>query len=447
MNPAHHAVSETPGPFHPASSPDFLPREQLRGLQSHRLRQVVARAYEHVAVYRQRMNKHGLTPAEIRGVADLPKLPFTLQSDLADTYPTGMLAVPIQQVVRLHPPGGTAAGKPTVVAYTRGDLDAWTELLVRCLASCGIHQGDVVLNAWGHHLFTDGLGVHCAAETLGATVVPISGGDTDHQIMVMKDFGVSAVCSTPSYFLHLAERAEKIGVDLHELPLRAGAFVAEPWSDAIRRRIEESAGIKAYDVYALPEVLGPGVGAECCQQNGVHVFEDHFYPEIVDPESGDPLDDGREGELVLTALTKEAMPLIRYRTPDLAAIVVEPCPCGRTMRRVRRIGRRSEDMSVIQGVNVFPSQIEAVLLAGVGTLPPYRIVLTEEDGLDQAEVQIEVTPQIFSDQVGFMERLQSKLGHEIEHALGIPARVRLVEPRSIERTGGEARRVVDKRGS
>ena len=447
MSPAPHAVSDTPGPFHPASSPDYVPREQLRGLESHRLRQVVARAYEQVALVRQRMNKHGLVPAEIRGVEDLPKLPFTTPSDLADTYPTGMLAVPIEQVVRLHPPAGAAAGKPTLVAYTRGDLEAWTELLVRCLASCGIHRGDVVLNAWGHHRFTDGLGLQQAAEALGATVVSISGGDTEHQIMLMKDFGVSAVCSTPSYFLHLAERAEKIGVDLGELPLRAGAFVAEPWSDAIRGRIEQSAGIKAYDVYGLPEILGPGVGTECCQQAGVHIFEDHFYPEIIDPDSGDPLDDGREGELVLTTLTREAMPLIRFRTPDLAAIVAEPCPCGRTLRRIRRIGRRSAEMPVIQGVNVLPSQIEAVLLAGVGTLPPYRIVLTKEEGLDQAEVQIEVTPQIFSDQVGLMESLQSKLGQEIEHTLGIPARVRLVEPRSIERSGGEAKRVVDKRGT
>jgi phenylacetate-CoA ligase len=322
----------------------------------------------------------------------------------------------------------------------------WTEVIVRCLASCGIHQGDMIQNACGYNLFTDGLGLHYGAETLGATVIPISGGDTDHQLMVMKDFGVSAICSTPSYFLYLVERAEKMGLDLHELPLRAGAFVDEPWSEAMRRRIEESAGIRAYHLYGLPEIIGPGVGAECCHQNGLHIFEDHFYPEIVDPETGKPLPDGREGELVLTTLSKEAMPMIRYRTPDLAAIVAEPCPCGRTMRRIRRIGRRSGDMVVIQGINVFPSQIEAALLAVEGTLPPYQIVLMQKEGLDQVEVEIEVTPQIFSDQVGALESLQSKLAGAIEHTLGIRVPVRFVEPHTIQASGGKAGQVVDKRG-
>ena len=442
---AGSASQDTPAPFHPASSPDYVPLQQLRTLQSQRLRQVVARAYEHVSLYRQRMHKHGLTPAEVRGVEDIHKLPFTLKSDLADTYPLGMFAVPLQQVVRMHPPSGIT-GRPIVVAYTRRDLEVWTELLVRCLASCGIHQGDVIQNACGHDLFTDGLGLHYGAEALGATVIPISGGDTDHQIMVMKDFDVSAICSTPSYFLHLVERAEKIGVDLRELPLRAGAFVAGPWSEAMRRRIEESAGIKAYEVYGLSEIIGPGVGAECRHQNGLHVFEDHFYPEIVDPHSGDPLADGQEGELVLTALSKEAMPMVRYRTPDLAAILAEPCPCGRTMRRIRLIGRRSDEVFVIQGTGVFPSQIEAALLAVEGTLPPYQIVLTQEEGLDQVEVQIEVTPQIFSDQVGAMESLQSRLAEEIEQTLGARVPVRLVEPHSIERSPGKGKRIVDRRG-
>ena len=446
MDPASTAAKETPAPFHPASSPDYVPREQLRTLQSQRLRQVVSQAYEHVSLYRQRMHKHGLTPAEIHGVDDIHKLPFTVKTDLADTYPFGMFAVPIQQIVRLHPPSG-ATGKPIVVAYTGRDLEVWTELLVRCLASCGINQGDVIQNACGYNLFTDGLGLHHAAESLGATVIPVSGGDTDHQIMVMKDFGVSAICSTPSYFLHLVERAAKIGVDLRELPLRAVALVAGPWSEAMRRRIEESAGIKAYDIYGLPEIIGPGIGAECSCQNGLHIFEDHFYPEIIDPDSGDPLPDEQEGELVLTSLSKEAMPMIRYRTPDLAAIIAEPCPCGRTVRRIRRIGRRSDEMFVVQGVTVFPSQIEAALLAVEGTLPDYQIVLEQEEGLDQVEVQIEVTPQVFSDQIGAMESLQSKLGDEIEHTLGIRLPVRLVEPHTIERNRDKATRVVDKRGT
>ena len=334
MNPAATAGKRAPAPFHPASSPDYVPRQPLRTLQSQRLRQVVARAYEHVSLVRQRMHKHGLSPDDVRDVEDIHKLPFTLPGDLADTYPLGMFAVPLQQVVRLHPPGG-ASGRPTVVAYTRRDLEVWTELLVRCLASCGIHQGDVIQNACGHELVTNGLGLHRAAEALGATLIPVCGGDADHQITLMKDFDVSAVCSTPGHFLYLVDRAGKIGVDLRELPLRAGVFLAGPWSQPMRRRIEESAGIRAYQVYGLPEVVGAGVGAECPQQDGLHVFEDHFYPEIVDPDSGEPLPDGREGELVLTALSKEAMPLVRYRTPELAAIVAEPCPCGRTIQPIR----------------------------------------------------------------------------------------------------------------
>jgi len=444
MNPATVAVSDTPAPFQPASSLDYLPRQQLRLLQSQRLRQVVGQAYEHVSLYRQRMNKHALTPAQIRGVDDIGKLPFTAKADLRDTYPFGLFAVPLQQVVRLHPPSG-ATGKPTVVAYTRRDLDVWHEVIVRCLAACGIGAGDVIQNAWSYHLFSDGLGLHEAAETLRATVIPVSGGDTDHQIALMKDFGVTAICSTPSYFLHLVERAEKIGVDLCELPLRAGVFVGDPWSEAMRRRIEQSTGIKAYDIYGLSEIIGPGVGVECCHQNGLHLFEDHFFPEVVDPQTGDPLPDGQEGELVLTTLSKEAMPLIRFRTQEQTAVIAEPCPCGRTLRRIQRIGWQSEDMFVIQGVKVSPAQIEAVLLAVEGALPNYQLVLTQEEGLDQVEMRIAVTPQIFRDQVGALESVQSRLAQEIERTLGIRVPVRFVEPHAIEPGRGKARRVVDKR--
>jgi len=446
MNTASIGAQDTPASFHPASSPDYVPREQLRGLQSQRLRQVVSRAYEHVSFYRRRMNKHGLVPAEIRGVDDIHKLPFTGRADLGDTYPVGMFAVPMQQVAALHPPSG-ATGKPIIVAYTRRDLEVWTELVVRCLASCGVHQGDVIQNACGYNLFTDALGLHYGAEALRATVIPISGGDTDHHIMVMKDFGVSAICCTPSYLLYLIQRAEKIGVDLRELPLRAVVLVAGPWSEALRRRIEESAGIKAYDVYGLPEIIGPGIGAECCHQEGLHIFEDHFYPEIVDPDSGAPLADGEEGELVLTTLSQQAMPLIRYRTPEAAAILPEPCPCGRTMRLLRRTECPSDEMFAIQGVAVSVAQIEAALLAAQGRSPDFQVVLTRENGLDQAEVQIAVTPQIFSDQVGAMERLTSKLAGQIEHALGIRVPVRLVEPHTIERGRGQRKRLIDKRGS
>jgi phenylacetate-CoA ligase len=332
------------------------------------------------------------------------------------------------------------------VASTRRDLEVWTEVIVRSLASCGIQRGDIIQNACGYSLFTDGLGLHHGAGTLGATVIPGFSGDTDRQIMVMKDFGVSAICCTPSYFLYLAERAEKISVDLRELPVRAVVLVGGPWSEAMRRRIEESAAVKAYDIYGLPEIIGPGVGAECSHQDGLHIFEDHFYPEIIDPGTGEPLSDGQEGELVLTTLSKEAMPMIRYRTPDLAAILPEPCRCGRTMRRIRRIARRGDDTCVLQGVTVFPSQIEAALLAVEGTVPHYQIVLTQDKGLDQVEVQIEVTAQIFSDQVGAMESLQNKLAEEIQRTVGVHVPVRLVEPHTIELSQGEAKRVIDKRG-
>ena len=409
-----------------------------------RLRQVVRRAYEHVPLYRHRMQKRGLTPADIRGLDDLDKLPFTTEADLSDAYPLGMLAVPVGQVVRINPIAGTT-GRPIVVAYSRRDLEIWTKLMVRSLACCGIHQGDVLQNACTGEWFADGLGLHEAAEALGATVIPVAGGDSDRQLMAMKDLGVSAVCSTPSYFLHLAERAEKLGVNLRELPLRAGLFLSEQWNEATRRQIEDVAAIKAYDLYRQPEAFGPGVGAECGHQNGLHVFEDHLFPEIIDPVSGDVLPDGQEGELVLTTLSKEAMPLVRYRTRDCTAMIAGSCPCGRTVRRIRRIGRRSDNVFVVQGVHVFPSQIEAALLAVEGSLPHYQIVLSQEKGLDQAEVQIEVTPQIFSDRLSALETLQNQFAQAIEQNLGVGVPVRLVDPHSIP--AHQDKQVVDKRSA
>jgi phenylacetate-CoA ligase len=447
MSSATSAVSDTVAAFQPASSPDYVPREQLRDLQSHRLRQVVRQTYEQVAAYRQRMQKRGLTPEAIRTIDDLGQLPFTSQADLSAGYPLGLLAVPLAQVARLQHPSGTA-GQPIVVAYTRRDLDVWTEVVVRSLAACGVGPGDILQNACGgYDLFTDGLGLHAGAERLGATVIPISGGDADRQLMVLKDCGVSAICCPPSYFLYLLERAEKTGIDLRGLPLRAAALVTESWSESIRQRIEAAAGIKAYDIYGVPELIGPGVGAECCHQHGLHLWEDHFYPEIVDPATGQPLPDGQEGELVLTTLSREALPLIRFRTRDLTAVIAEPCPCGRTMRRIRRIGRHGEDMFVVQGVTVRLSQIEAALRSVTGLVPDYLVVLTQEQGLDQAEVQVEVTPQIISDRVSAMEALQGKLAQEVEHMLGIRVAVRLVEPRTIQRSRGQGKRVVDQRGA
>jgi len=434
--------NDPPGGFHPASVPDYLPRERLREIQLQRLRSVVERAFERVAVFRRRMEEKGLTPASIRSLEGLGELPFTVKADLRDTYPFGLFASPMEEIVRLHASSGTT-GKPIVVAYTQADLDVWTEVMVRTFAACGLHRGDVIQNAYGYGLFTGGLGAHYGAEALGATVIPISGGNTERQLMVMQDFGVTALCCTPSYFLHLLERAKEMKIDFSRL--RAGVFGAEPWSEAMRERIEAESGIKAYDIYGLSEIIGPGVGIECVQQRGLHLFEDHFYPEIVDPETGAVLPDGREGELVLTTLSKRAMPMIRYRTRDVTALVSEPCACGRTLRRIRRIGRRSDDMFIIRGVNVFPSQVETALLQVEGTLPHYAIVLTREKGLDQMEVKVEVTPDVFSDKIRALEALQEKLEAAIEHVLGLRVQVTLVEPRTLARSEGKAKRVTDLR--
>jgi phenylacetate-CoA ligase len=317
--------------------------------------------------------------------------------------------------------------------------------MARTLAACGLACGDIIQNAYGYGLFTGGLGAHYGAEALGATVIPISGGNTDRQIMVMKDFEVTAICCTPTYFLHLLDRASEMGVDVRALPLRVGVFGAEPWSDSLRRRIETAGGIKAYDIYGLTEITGPGVGSECYSQAGLHIFEDHFYPEIIDPDSGQPVPEGEEGELVLTTLSKHAMPMLRYRTRDISSFVAGPCSCGRTLRRIKRITRRSDDMFIIRGVNVFPSQVETALLAVEGTLPHYQIILTREEGLDQMEVHVEVTPAAFSDKVGAMERLHNKLAQSLYQTLGLRVEVRLVAPQSLKRSEGKARRLIDQR--
>jgi phenylacetate-CoA ligase len=367
-----------------------------------------------------------------------------VKTDLRDTYPFGLFAKPMHDIVRLHASSGTT-GKPIVVAYTHQDVQVWANVMVRTFAAAGLGQGDIIQNAYGYGLFTGGLGAHYGAEALGATVIPISGGNSDRQIMVMKDFGVTAICSTPSYFLHLIERAAELGVDMHALPLKAGVFGAEPWTEAMRKRIELDSGVKAYDIYGLSEIIGPGVGAECSAQQGLHLFEDHFLPEIIDPKTGEVLPDGEEGELVLTTLSKEAMPMLRYRTRDITAIVPEPCTCGRVIRRMRKISRRSDDMFIIRGINVFPSQVETALLQVEGTLPHYQIRLTRKDGLDQMLVEVEVSAGVFSDRVGALETFQQKVSEALEHVLGIRVGVRLVEPNTIERSQGKAKRVIDER--
>ena len=395
-------------------------------------------------LFRSRMDELGLAPEDIRSLDDVARLPFTQKSDLRDTYPFGLFASPMKDVVRLHASSGTT-GKPIVVAYTQEDIDVWTSVLVRCFAGCGLHRGDIMQIAYGYGLFTGGLGAHYGAEALGATVVPTSGGHADRQIMLMKDFGVTAMCCTPTYFLHLIDRAAELGVDLKDLPLRAGVFGAEPWTESMRKHIEKMSSVEAFDIYGLSEIIGPGVGCECRRHQGLHIFEDHFYPEIIDPETGTPLADGGEGELVLTTLSKQAMPMIRYRTRDITRILPGLCECGRTLRRIDRIGRRSDDMLIIRGVNVFPSQVESALLEIEGTLPHYQIVLTRVQGLDQMEVQVEVTPQMFNDKIGALQELHQKLQGALDHVLGIRVRVALVEANSIERSEGKAKRVIDRR--
>ena len=437
-------ASRPPVVFHPVSAPDFLPVSQLRDLQLQRLKAIVQRAYDHVGLFRQRMEARGVAPADIQALDDICKLPFTEKSDLRDTYPFGLFASPMKDIVRLHASSGTT-GKPIVVAYTQEDVAVWTNVMVRSFAACGLHEGDVIQNAYGYGLFTGGLGAHYGAEALGATVIPISGGNTQRQLMVMKDFGVTAICCTPSYFLHLIDQAPELGVNIRDLPLRVGVFGAEPWTESMRKHIEADSGIKAFDIYGLSEIVGPGVAMECPCQAGPHIFEDCFYPEIIDAKTGQPAGDGEEGELVLTTLAKRAMPMIRYRTRDITALASERCECGRTLRRIKRISRRSDDMFIIRGVNVYPSQIETALRKVEGALPHYQIVLTREKGLDQMEVQVEVTPEVFADTVGALEQLQARLHKSIETTVGLRAEVRLVQPRTLQRSEGKAKRVTDKR--
>jgi len=378
----------------------------------------------------------------VRDLRDLGSLPFTVKSDLRDTYPFGLFASPMEEVVRLHASSGTT-GKPIVVAYTQDDVAVWSQVMVRSFAACGLSAGDVVQNAYGYGLFTGGLGAHYGIEALGATVIPISGGNTERQLMVLADFGVTAICCTPSYMVHLIERAKEAGIGFGKL--KVGVFGAEPWSEEMRQHIQAEAGIRAHDIYGLSEIIGPGVGIECHRRDGLHLFEDHFYPEIIDPTTGAVLPDGSEGELVLTTLSKQAMPMIRYRTRDLTAIDPTPCACGRTIRRIRRIGRRSDDMFIIRGINVFPSQVEAALLQVEGALPHYQIVLTRQKGLDEMEVQVEVTAEHFSDQIRGLEVLQERLGDAIEHTVGLRVKVHLVQPKTIARSEGKAKRVLDQR--
>lgn len=424
---------------------ETLPREAIESLQAKRLRQVVERVNATVPFYRESFEKAGISPFQINTLDDLKRLPFTLKQDMRDNYPYGLFSVPLEQIVRIHASSGTT-GKPTVVGYTRRDIEMWAELMARCFGAAGVHQGDIIQNAYGYGLFTGGLGAHYGAERLGASVIPMSGGQTKKQLMLLQDFGSTVLTCTPSYCLFLAEAAREEGIDIVNLPLRVGIHGAEPWSEQMRGEIEEKLGIKAIDIYGLSEILGPGVGIECIEaQHGLHIWEDHFIPEIINPDTGEVLPHGEKGELVITTITKEGIPLIRYRTRDITRIIPEPCICGRTHVRLERMSGRSDDMMIIRGVNVFPSQIESVLFKIEGVEPHYQLVVNREDNLDTLEVQVEVNEVTFSDEIKELQSLSRRIQKDIKEILGVSCQVKLVEPKTIARSEGKAKRVIDLR--
>lgn len=424
---------------------ETLPRVGLESIQLRRLKHLVSRVYKTVKPYRQKMEVAGVTPDDIQSLADLKKLPFTYKEDLRDNYPFGLFTVPLEEVVRVHASSGTT-GKPTVVGYTEKDIGTWANVMARALACAGTHKGDMVHNAYGYGLFTGGLGAHYGAECLGATVIPVSGGNTQRQITIMKDFGSTVLLSTPSYALNLAETMDTLKVDPASLSLKVGIFGAEPWSENMREEVERKLNLKAVDIYGLSEVIGPGVAMECLKTDrGMHVFEDHFLPEIIDPDSGEVLPPGEKGELVFTTLTKEAFPIIRYRTKDISRLIYETCECGRTLVRMEKVTGRTDDMLIIRGVNVFPSQVEHVLMGIEGVEPHYQIVVEREGNLDTMSVQVEVSDDIFSDEIKALEGLTGKIKADIKDLLGVTCNVKLVEPRTIQRSEGKAQRVIDKR--
>ncbi|MBU1168087.1 MAG: phenylacetate--CoA ligase [Proteobacteria bacterium] len=424
---------------------ETLPREAITAIQLKRLKATLENVYATVPFYKDMFRKARLTPHDIRSLDDLQKIPFTTKQDLRDNYPYGMFAVPMANVVRIHASSGTT-GSPTVVGYTARDINTWAELMARALSAGGAHRGDIIHNAYGYGLFTGGLGVHYGAEKLGASVIPVSGGNTKRQIVIMKDFGPTILTATPSYSLHLAEVAKDMGISFKDLKFKFGIFGAEPWSESMRDELEETLNITAVDIYGLSEVMGPGVAIECHEaKNGLHIFEDHFIPEIINPETGEVLPYGETGELVFTSITKEAFPIIRYRTRDITSLHPEPCICGRTHIRMKRVSGRSDDMLIIRGVNVFPSQIESVLMKTDKIEPHYQLVVDRVDNLDTLTVKVEVSESLFSDEIKLLQTLEAKLSSDIKEYLGVSAKVKLVEPKSIARSEGKAVRVIDNR--
>jgi phenylacetate-CoA ligase len=424
---------------------EALPREALEALQLKRLQLVAQRVYHTVGFYRKSFDQAGVHPDDIRTLADLQKLPFTTKNDLRDNYPFGLFAVPMSSIVRMHASSGTT-GQSTVVGYTRRDIETWSELMARCFAAAGVTRNDIVHNAYGYGLFTGGLGAHYGAEKLGASVIPMSGGNTKRQIVILQDFGPTAICCTPSYALTLAEAGTEMGIDMKSLKLRVGILGAEPWSEKMKIEIENKLNIMALNIYGLSEVIGPGVSMECVEgREGMHIFEDHFIVETIDPDSGRVLPPGEQGELVFTTITKEAFPLIRYRTRDISKIITAPCRCGRTFLRMERVSGRSDDMLIIRGVNVFPSQIESVLMGIEGLEPHYQLIVERVGTLDTLEVRVEVSESIFSDEIKALQSLEKRISKDLKDYLGVTAQVRLVEPKTIQRFEGKAQRVIDKR--
>jgi len=424
---------------------ETLPREALEAIQLRRLQETLSRVYATVPFYRDNFDSAGIQPKDIKSLDDLKRIPFTTKQDLRDNYPFGMFAVPMENVVRIHASSGTT-GRPTVVGYTARDIETWSRLMARSLCAAGANPEDIIHNAYGYGLFTGGLGVHYGAERLGASVIPISGGNTKRQVIIMQDFGPTLITCTPSYALHLVEVAGEMGVDFKDLKFKAGIFGAEPWSENMRQEIEEKLNLKAMDIYGLSEVIGPGVSIECVEaQNGLHVFEDHFIPEIINPETGDVLPMGETGELVFTSITKEAFPVIRYRTRDITSLNPDPCICGRTHVRMNRVTGRSDDMLIIRGVNVFPSQIESVLMDMKDIEPHYQLVVDRINNLDMLTVMVEVGQEVFSDEIKVLQNLEKQITHNIKETIGVSTKVKLVEPKTIARSEGKAQRVIDNR--
>ena len=423
---------------------ECMPVKELQKFQLKKLKETVAWISEKIPFYKKKFKEMGITADDIKSLADITKLPFTVKNDLRDNYPFGLCAVPLKEVVRIHASSGTT-GKPITGPYTAEDLEQWTECMARNLYAAGVRKEDIVQNAYGYGLFTGGLGTHYGAQLIGAKTIPISGGQTKRQITIMQDFKSTVLTCTPSYALHIAEVAEKMGVDPRNLPLRVGVLGAETWSESMRPEIESRLGIDDLDIYGLTEIIGPGVAQECERKRGMHLFEDHFLPEIIDPKTGNVLEAGQEGELVLTTLTREGTSLVRYRTGDMTCINYQPCECGRTLARIGKIKGRADDMLIIRGVNLFPSQIENILVQVDEAEPHYQLILERKKGLDELTVELETSPHIFFDEVIKLEEIEARIEREIEDTLGLRVGVRLVEPRTIERTVGKAKRVIDKR--